>query len=109
MKCKNCNSENQEGTKYCQRCGQPLEPKQPSLFSWKSSKVYAGLGQKGSSLAPLGAMAIEKSASEMGGVTQRSDLVKTQPLEDGSWYCPDCGTKNAPYTMFCKGCGRDFT
>lgn len=109
MKCKNCNFKNLDGTKYCQRCGRSLKTKRPPLFSWKDTKVYAGLGHWGSSIAPLGAMKIENTASELGGVTKRSNLVKVQPLEDGSWYCPDCGTKNNPRTMFCKGCGRDFT
>lgn len=109
MKCSNCTFDNVDGTRYCQRCGTKLKIRVPLFdFGWKNSRYSAGAGQKGSSMAPLGAMAVEKQANSLGNVKNSKNLVKVHPLKDGSWYCPDCGELNAKYTLNCKGCGRDF-
>lgn len=107
MKCAKCNSDNLAGTKYCQKCGGKV--KEASLFtSWKETKFLAGMGAKGSSLAPLGAMAVEEQSKELGSVTTHKTLVKVLPLDDGRWYCPDCGELNDKRILSCKGCGRDY-
>lgn len=65
----------------------------------------AGAGTRGSSLAPLGSMAIEKQAKELGGKRKTSfPKISVVPLMDGSWFCPLCGDKNNNKD-FCKGCG----
>lgn len=107
MKCETCLFENAEGTRYCQRCGKKLKARKP-LFAWGDTKPWAGAGQKGTSMAPLGAMAVEKQAEELGEVTVHRTLVKVSPMEDGRWYCPDCGELNGKSVLTCKGCGRDF-
>ncbi len=108
MKCKICGVENLDGTRYCQNCGSKLEQKLSDKLPWKNAKVYAGLGHKGSSIAPLGAMAIEKQSRELGEVTKHENLIKVCPRPDGTWYCPDCGELNEQYKTFCKNCGRDY-
>lgn len=109
-KCKTCSKENYDGASYCQFCGSKL-PKKPiiSIGKRNTASSLAGTGTRGSSLAPLGMMSIENSAKELGEVTVVSNLIKIQPLQDGSWYCPDCGELNHSFTFSCKGCGRDFT
>ena len=107
MKCKKCGTENLDGTKYCQNCGNELKLKNSSL-PWGNAKALAGLGHKGSSIAPLGAISIEKQAEELGGIIKKNHLVKVCPLPDGTWYCPDCGERNKTHAAFCKGCGRDY-
>ena len=52
---------------------------------------------------------VEKQAEELGEVTVHRTLVKVSPMEDGRWYCPDCGELNGKSVLTCKGCGRDFT
>lgn len=96
--CKQCAAENEPGVRYCQRCGGPLEEKAP-LFSDANLRWLAGMGRKDANFAPL-------VAAEGGGAPARQGRVS--PLPDGSWYCPDCGTKNAPRSTFCSGCGRDL-
>lgn len=107
MKCKKCGFENLFGTKYCQRCGEVVKVKK-RFWNSKNTKYAAGAGQKGVSLAPLGAMAIEEQAKELGPVTTHKNLVKVCPMVDGTWYCPDCGELNRKDSNFCKGCGRDY-
>lgn len=60
--CKKCGFENLPGTQFCQRCGSKISLK----FTDKIASSLAGTGQKGSSLAPLGAMAIEAQTEEHG-------------------------------------------
>ena len=108
MKCELCLYENVDGTRYCQRCGKLLKTK-PALFAWGKTKHWAGTGQKGTNMAPLGAMAVEKQAEELGKVTVSKMVVKVFPLEAGRWYCPDCGELNGKSALTCKGCGRDFS
>ena len=107
MKCKECDTENLDGTKYCCNCGAKLKLKMGKA-SWGGSKPLAGVGQKGSSLAPLGAMAIKRQSAELGKVTTHTTLIKVVPKEDSTWYCPDCGELNPKFSTFCKGCGRDY-
>ncbi|TGY91474.1 hypothetical protein E5329_20835 [Petralouisia muris] len=108
MKCKICSAENLEGTRYCQSCGEPLKESVSIGFPWKHGKAYAGLGHKGSSIAPLGAMAIERQGKELEPGNAHKNLVKVCPCQDGTWYCPDCGELNQQYKNFCKNCGRDY-
>ncbi len=104
--CKNCNFENLYGTKYCQKCGEKLKISN-KIFYFQNGKFLAGAGTRGSSLAPLAMMSTQNTASTLGPVTTTSNLVKVVPLEDSSWYCPDCGEHNIPHSFYCKGCGRD--
>lgn len=108
MKCQTCGAENSEGTHYCQNCGGKLKVKVSGRFSWEHGTAFAGLGHKGSSIAPLGAMAIENQGKDLGKITVRKNLVKVCPRKDGSWYCPDCGELNEKYKNFCRNCGRDY-
>ncbi len=108
MKCKICKAENLPGTHYCQNCGGKLKVKNSGGLLWEKGKAFAGLGHKGSSIAPLGAMAVENQGKEFGEMTFRKNLVKVCPKKDGSWYCPDCGELNEQYKNFCKNCGRDY-
>lgn len=105
--CKKCEFENLEGTKYCQKCGSKLK-ESAKLFDFKNTKFLAGAGAKGSSIAPLAMMSVTNGTSDLGPVTSVKNVVKVLPLEDGRWYCPDCGELNPPHTFSCKGCGRDF-
>lgn len=108
MECRICGMENLDGTHYCQTCGSRLKQKAFGGIPWKNAKAFAGLGHKGPSIAPLGAMAIESQSKELGEVTARKTLVKVCPRKDGTWYCPDCGELNGQYKNFCKNCGRDY-
>lgn len=104
VKCKKCSFENYDGTKFCQGCGEKLPRKGALNFNG-----VAGNGMKGASIAPLAAMSAEKSGRQefAASGSKSSQRVKTVPLRDGSWFCPDCGEHNKPSQMFCNGCGRD--
>lgn len=103
VSCKKCGFENYDGTKFCQRCGEGL----PCKRSMNLNGI-AGMGMKGVSIAPLVAGAVEEqSKKEFKNSVKGSKHVKTVPLEDGSWYCPDCGHHNNSFSIFCSGCGRD--
>lgn len=70
----------------------------------------AGNGFKEISIAPLAVMGLEKKSQtdvDLQRVSKRK-YVKVIPLENGDWYCPDCGEYNQPHTFHCKSCGRDF-
>ena len=60
-------------------------------------------------LAPLVGMQIDKDAKSKDIQRSPQFLVKVEPLEDGGWYCPDCGNSNFPHASFCSNCGRVFT
>ena len=71
--CKKCGFENLPGTQFCQRCGSKISLK----FTDKIASSLAGTGQKGSSLAPLGAMAIEAQTEELGTIQNILSSAKT--------------------------------
>ena len=72
--CKKCGFENLPGTQFCQRCGSKISLK----FTDKIASSLAGTGQKGSSLAPLGAMAIEAQTEELGKTAAPPKLVPVE-------------------------------
>jgi predicted amidophosphoribosyltransferase len=101
--CKKCSFENYDGTRFCQRCGKKLSHRGSFNLSG-----LAGMGMKGVSIAPLAARTVEAQATEEFKNSKISTAyVKTVPLEDGSWYCLNCGKYNSSFTLFCSGCGRD--
>ena len=55
MTCKNCGYENKLGVRYCQRCGQYIEPKRTLAQEVKSwdFKSLAGVGRRDVNIAPL--------------------------------------------------------
>lgn len=102
--CKKCGFENLPGTQFCQRCGSKISLK----FTDKIASSLAGTGQKGSSLAPLGARRSKLRQKNWEKQHAPPKLVPVIPLENGDWYCPDCGNNNPKYSLFCKNCGRDY-
>lgn len=91
MRCIHCRTENAQGTAYCQNCGAKMEVKvsfRDSLRFWGNKKAFAGMGIRGSSIAPLAAMSIEKSGEGLENQKKTAKkLVPVRLLEDGSWYC----------------------
>ena len=55
MTCKNCGYENKLGVRYCQRCGQYIEPKRTLAQEVKSwdFRSLAGVGRRDVNIAPL--------------------------------------------------------
>lgn len=103
MKCRKCGFENYSGTRYCQRCGQAQKVKAP-LFGDNLAYI-AGAGDKDISIAPL--LASQNNKTDNLVKSRVASKVKVNPLEDGRWYCPDCGELNEKFAKTCKGCGRD--
>ncbi|MGY6223303.1 double zinc ribbon domain-containing protein [Faecalibacterium duncaniae] len=103
MTCKNCGYENQSGVRYCQRCGEYLKPKATlaqEIKSW-DFRSLAGSGRRDVNIAPL-FTAPDSEAS----VKKHQTPSPVDPMPDGRWYCPDCGTLNAASGRSCKNCGK---
>lgn len=103
MTCKNCGYENQSGVRYCQRCGQYIKPKATlaqEIKSW-DFRSLAGLGRRDVNIAPLFTAPDTETAAKNYQPTSPVD-----PMPDGRWYCPDCGTLNASSERSCKNCGK---
>ena len=103
MICKNCGYKNKPGVHYCQRCGQYIKPKwtlAQEIKSW-DFRGLAGVGRRDVNVAPL--FTAQKQETQANNQPSPS-LV--DPLPDGQWYCPDCGTLNTPSERFCKNCGK---
>lgn len=106
IKCVHCGFRNLKGTTFCQHCGSRLR-KRFSLFKLSSSQggTAASMANPQMGLAALTGIQIDKSVPKP---TQRHRLVKVLPLEDGRWYCPDCGYLNQHLDSYCGNCGRGF-
>lgn len=103
--CKNCQFKNPDFSLYCQRCGTRLEiPFFKRNHGKNTNWALAGLGQKGSSLAPLAGMAIDSYGKEFQNHTRQTfPKITITPNANGIWYCPLCGDQNTD--KLCKGCG----
>ena len=107
--CKECGFDNDSVSQYCQKCGSFLTQKK-SLKKFVGSLNFgsiAGAGAKGTSMAPLAGIELDKNNRENEcSTTER--VRKSYSLEDGSWYCPYCGKKNNKQAeFFCSDCLRE--
>ena len=103
MICKNCGYKNKSGVHYCQRCGHYIKPKwtlAQEIKSW-DFRGLAGVGRRDVNVAPL----FTAQKNEIQEKNQPT-LSLVDPLPDGRWYCPDCGTLNTSSERFCKNCGK---
>lgn len=107
--CEKCGFDNDTIAKYCQKCGSFLKPKK-SFRKFIESLNFgsvAGAGAKGTSIAPLVGIEIDKNNRQNEGATNER-VKKSYSLEDGSWYCPYCGKKNNKQAEFsCGDCLRE--
>ncbi|KHS58443.1 hypothetical protein QX51_02795 [Terrisporobacter othiniensis] len=107
--CKECGFDNDSVSKYCQKCGSFLTQKK-SLKKFVESLNFgsiAGAGAKGTSMAPLAGIELDKNNRENECSTNER-VRKSYYLEDGSWYCPYCGKKNNKQAeFFCGDCLRE--
>ena len=106
--CKNCNYKNKEYNKYCQQCGNHLQGDKFSFQKLVSSFDFgnvAGAGMKGTSIAPLTSLG-QKERKLAGKPNQ--EVIKRLILEDGKWFCPQCGQKNIQYDFQCTNCGSVY-
>lgn len=106
IECRACGYFNLPDTRYCQRCGKHLTLKK-SFFQNLRLGGLAGMGGRGVSIAPLTLTLKENNNSfTERSVKKRKSSSVVVPLEDGSWYCPDCGHYNQKYTLSCPDCGK---
>lgn len=103
MTCKNCGYENKLGVRYCQRCGQYIEPKRTLAQEVKSLdfRSLAGVGRRDVNIAPLFTASPVQTPAKA-----HQTPSPVEPMPDGRWYCPDYGTLNASSERFCKNCGK---
>ena len=108
IKCKNCGFLNLKGTNYCQRCGKDI--KKPRFFlDLKTGGMVAGISNKCFSLAPVVSVNIEDQIeNKVIKPIKKEHFVRVVPLENGDWYCPNCGEFNKKHNKICIGCGREF-
>mgnify|MGYP001425818139 FL=1 len=64
------------------------------------------MGSKGTSIAPLFGIDLDKKNMQDKGETNKR-VKKSYSLKDGSWYCPYCGNKNKVTQFFCVDCLRE--
>ena len=100
MTCKNCGYENRLGVRYCQRCGQYIEPKRTLAQEVKSwdFRSLAGVGRRDVNIAPL-----FTAPSNQTPAKAHQTPSPVEPMPDGRWYCPDCGILNDS----CNGVQRE--
>lgn len=85
MTCKNCGYENKLGVRYCQRCGQYIEPKRTLAQEVKSwdFRSLAGVGRRDVNIAPLFTSPENKSQMKKSQTPSPVD-----PLPDGRRISP---------------------
>lgn len=102
VECLKCHFENYDGTVYCQKCGNYLKKSKVHLNHGFFGAI-AKLSNSGNTMAPLVGLQVDANAKNTTKTHHKAPII---PLEDGSWYCPDCGEHNKKAQYICRGCGR---
>lgn len=105
MSCSKCGFACPPQAAYCQKCGGKLKQ---SGLSWSSTKSWAGVGTRGTSIAPLVSLSVENQAKKQRPADTAKALAPVLQPTGAHWYCPSCGEPTQQGASFCKGCGRDF-
>lgn len=101
------NGHTSESTDYCDICGTPIPAGAPAA---PAAPAPAGAG--GNSLDLPAAGGAPSSGGGVAGAAVAGGSpagAVTEPAPDGPKVCPNCSTANAPESLFCEGCGYDFT
>ena len=64
-------------------------------------RSLAGVGRRDVNIAPLFTASPVQTPAK-----SHQTPSPVEPMPDGRWYCPDCGTLNASSERFCKNCGK---
>lgn len=115
MICKHCNNWNEDEAKFCCRCGSQLHRKAVVSTPVSISVTATGIPTSGvrffqnmgNPYLQKAANIIRNSEIQQTGIYQNyTTHAKTHPLNNGDWFCPDCGELNSHNKTSCKGCGR---
>lgn len=115
MNCKNCNHKNSNEANFCYYCGAQLHrntlvsaPVGNTVTAYSAPtsgiRYFQGIGN--SILQNANIMLRNKESFNNKGYRNYSTGAKVHPLENGEWFCPDCGEKNNVYERSCRGCGK---
>ena len=104
--CQKCGFENYPHTKYCQKCGSSIVTLTKDKFFHFFLGGIARICNPSYTIAPLIGLQLDNTNQISNSPSYKN--VPVVPLEDGSWYCPDCGEHNNKNRYICYGCGRDF-
>lgn len=115
MNCNSCNYPNNDNANFCCRCGAELYNdtlvsesigNTATAFSIPTAGVRAFSGVNGNYALQTAAMAVRNSVKEHETLREYTTNVKVQPMENGDWFCPDCGELNNHNDRSCRGCGK---
>ncbi|WP_455717811.1 hypothetical protein [Anaerosporobacter sp.] len=97
MKCSKCSFNNPVGSKYCQHCGTRLHVQAGKVarVNGSENRTKDGVRSQGVTVIPLA----KKHRDISGKIMPQISIT---PHEDGTWFCPLCGDKNAE--LICKSC-----
>lgn len=115
MICTNCKHENYNDSNFCYYCGSELRKNTlvsspvgdtVTAYSIPTSGVrfYQGIGNA----ILQGASVLMRNKESMTDTKYRNyhTNARVHPLENGDWFCPDCGEKNHSNDRSCRGCGK---
>ncbi len=114
MNCKTCNYPNYDNANFCCRCGAPLYKdtvvsspvgKTVTAYSIPTSgiRAFQGIGNYALQRAVLEVRNRGKNHQKL---KEYTTYAKVQPMENGEWFCPDCGELNNHNDRSCRGCGK---
>lgn len=115
-KCGRCGHPNPAPVRYCQKCGGPIKASFSLFESLQGDGGVVLAGFASSAIGPgppvVGKLSINREAEAL-----RKEYAATKagsgpgslilPLEDGGWYCPNCGCRNHS-GRHCRSCDMDF-
>jgi hypothetical protein len=110
MKCQKCNTENQEGARFCEKCGNVLNTPKITNRSTENLNFCPDCGKPIEVQAEFCAncgSAIGGQCPQCGALNKADAKFCEKCAQPLNWVCPVCNNKNLAGAVFCASCGSD--
>lgn len=103
--CSNCGTQIADDAYFCPKCGAKTEKGKAAKAHYPADELRDAFYQVGIELEKAFNMAARETHS---AIQKARDNWQQKPVQEQTFACPKCATKNSVGSIFCHNCGTRF-